>query len=124
MQAILNFAIEFIVFGSAALFAIAFISGYSRWQPKTAAIPTLSAEDKPIAQQLSEAWKDATEPIAIELGVVPFTRKAPDLKRLKIRELKAIAQRVKLAKYSNNPTSVLVERLSELPAWTLREAIG
>jgi hypothetical protein len=120
MQDLLTAAIQFTALSGFAYFSIAFISGYSRWKAAPAPVqPAMAAEDEAVCAVEPEPGK----PIASD-KVVPFTRKAPDLSGLSIRQLKAIASRTKLPKYNKDSKAVLQERLSALPAWALREAVA
>jgi hypothetical protein len=117
MQDLLTAAIQFTALSGFALFSIAFVSGYSRWKAAPASVqPALAAGPEAV-------YAVEPEPIASDV-VVPFSRKAPDLTRLGIRQLKAIASRTKLHKYNKDSKAVLQERLSALPAWMLREAVA
>jgi hypothetical protein len=135
MQAFLTFAIEFVAVSGFALFSILFVSGYdsrkSTTSPALEIVPEIDLDMEPIVARLEEIAAECFAARAVEAAtpiatatVVPFSRKAPDLSGLSIRQLKAIASRTKLPKYNKDSKAVLQERLSALPAWALREAVA
>jgi hypothetical protein len=152
MQNLLTVAIEFTALSGFALFAIAFVSGYSCWKAHRSLVPDVLIDGDALAVRMAEisaevasestpgpslafiktaissepTLTDEDKAVSNQLCEAWATAadEAPDLSGLTIRQLKAIAKEVKLPKYSSNTASVLMERLAGLPDSVLWEAIA
>ncbi|MBD3886555.1 hypothetical protein IFO70_33315 [Phormidium tenue FACHB-886] len=127
MQAFLTFAAEFVAVAGFALFAVLFAVGLIDRHSRPIAVPDVLIDTDELAAELAQIAAEvlaesATAPID---AVVPFARRPIDLTQLSIRRLKAIASAAKLPRYNQDTKARLAERLlSEVPTWTLREAIA
>ncbi|MBD3886460.1 hypothetical protein IFO70_32790 [Phormidium tenue FACHB-886] len=130
MQAFLTVAAEFVAVAGFALFAVRFAIGLIDRHSHTAVevVPDVQIDGDELAAELAQIAAEVlaeSAPTPIADAVVPFARRPIDLTQLSIRRLKAIASATKLPRYNQDTKARLAERLlSEVPVWTLREAIA